>query len=96
MECSVCDPAKIFAFYIQVQLYTYLQPTHKTETRTANRWGTTNSKPPGPIIMTSTPFAHPLDQLAQLASLLLPSHQFHLAYWLVVSNSQIVVNAKFS
>jgi hypothetical protein len=25
--------------------------THKMETRTAHRWGTTNSKPPGPIIM---------------------------------------------
>ncbi len=29
----------------------FCNPTHKTETRTANRWGTTNSKPPGPIIM---------------------------------------------
>ncbi len=56
-------------------------PTNKTETRTANRWGTTNSKPPGPIIMSSTLFAHPMDQLAQLASLLLPSHQFHLDNW---------------
>jgi hypothetical protein len=26
-------------------------PTHKTKTRTANRWKTTNSKAPGPIIM---------------------------------------------
>jgi hypothetical protein len=34
----MCDPAKIF-FHIQ------------TETGTANSWGTTNSKPPGPIIM---------------------------------------------
>jgi hypothetical protein len=71
-------------------------PTHKTETRRANRWGTTNSKPPGPIIMSSTLFEHPMDQLAELASLLLPSHQFHLYNWLVVSNSQIVVNAEFS
>ncbi len=29
----------------------FCNPTHKTETGTANRWGTTNRKPPGPIIM---------------------------------------------
>jgi hypothetical protein len=32
-------------------LYFFGNPTHKTETWTANRWGTTNSKPPGQIIM---------------------------------------------
>jgi hypothetical protein len=32
----------------------FCNPTHKTETGTANRWGTAgNSKPPGPIIMMS-------------------------------------------
>ncbi len=29
----------------------FCNPTRKTETATANRWGTTNSKPPGPIII---------------------------------------------
>jgi hypothetical protein len=32
-------------------LYFFCNPTHKTETGTANRWETTSSKPPGPIIM---------------------------------------------
>jgi hypothetical protein len=32
-------------------LILFCNPTQKTETRTANRLGTTNSKPPGPIIM---------------------------------------------
>jgi hypothetical protein len=48
------------AQYVTLQIYfphpiwgiiLFCNPTHKTETRTANRWGTTNSKPPGPIIM---------------------------------------------
>ncbi len=38
--CSVCDPENIF--------FTSMF-THKTETGTANRWGTTNTKPLGPI-----------------------------------------------
>jgi hypothetical protein len=29
----------------------FCNPTNKSETGTANRWGTTNNKPPGPIIM---------------------------------------------
>ncbi len=29
----------------------FYNPTHKTETGTTKRWGTTNSKPPGQIIM---------------------------------------------
>jgi hypothetical protein len=29
----------------------FCKPTYKTETGIANRWWTTNSKPPGPIIM---------------------------------------------
>ncbi len=48
--CSVCDPAKIFL----TSNFSYLpfsNPTHKNKTGTANRWETTNSKPPGPIIM---------------------------------------------
>jgi hypothetical protein len=32
-------------------IYSYATPTHKTETGTANRWGTCKSKPPGPISM---------------------------------------------
>jgi hypothetical protein len=32
--------------------FTFCNPTNKTETGTANSWGgSTNSKPPGPIIM---------------------------------------------
>jgi hypothetical protein len=38
-------------FHNQVWLFIVLEPTHKTETRRAYRSGTTNSKPPGPIIM---------------------------------------------
>jgi hypothetical protein len=39
-------------FHIQVLvIYFFCNPTHLTETGTANRWGTTNSKPPGLIIM---------------------------------------------
>ncbi len=32
-------------------VYFFATPTHKTESGTANIWGSTNSKPPGPIIM---------------------------------------------
>jgi hypothetical protein len=32
-------------------MYSFATPTHKTETGTAYKWGTTNNKPPGPIIM---------------------------------------------
>ncbi len=39
-------------FHIQVLvMYSFCNPTNKTETGTANTWGTTNSKPHGPIIM---------------------------------------------
>ncbi len=48
--CSVCDPAKIF-FTSKFSSVLFSNPTLKTETRTASRWGTTNGKPPGPIIM---------------------------------------------
>jgi len=37
--------------HIQVKLFPFCNPTHKTESETANRWETTNSKPPVPIIM---------------------------------------------
>jgi hypothetical protein len=43
--CSVCDPPKII-FHIQVLVVLLVcYHTHKTETGTANMWGTTNSKP---------------------------------------------------
>jgi hypothetical protein len=38
-------------FHIQVYYLLFSNPAHKTDTGTANRWGTTNSKPHGPIIM---------------------------------------------
>jgi hypothetical protein len=50
MQCSVCDPEKIF-FTTKVSYVLFCNPTNKTETGTSNRWGTTNSKPHGPIIM---------------------------------------------
>jgi hypothetical protein len=48
--CSACDPAKIF-FTSKFIYVLVCNPTHKTENGTPNWWGTTNSKPPGPIIM---------------------------------------------
>ncbi len=51
-QCSVCDPEKIF-FTSKFSYVLFSNPTHKTETQTTKRWGTTNdSKPPGSIIMT--------------------------------------------
>ncbi len=49
---SVCDSAKIF-FTSKFSYVLFCNPTHKTETGTTNRWGTTYSKPPGRIIMIS-------------------------------------------
>jgi putative component of membrane protein insertase Oxa1/YidC/SpoIIIJ protein YidD len=62
---SNCKSISSSAQYVTLQKYvfTYIlvmyslrilvcNPTHKTEIGTANRWGTTNSKPPGRIIMT--------------------------------------------
>jgi hypothetical protein len=49
-RCSVCDRGKIF-FTSKFSYLIFCNPTHKTETGTANRWGTTNSKLPVPIIM---------------------------------------------
>jgi hypothetical protein len=48
--CSVCDPANIF-FTSKFSYVLFCNPINKSETGTANRWGTTNNKPPGPIIM---------------------------------------------
>jgi hypothetical protein len=47
---KVCDIAKII-FHIQVLVTNvfFSNPTNKTETGTASTWGTTNSKPLGPI-----------------------------------------------
>jgi hypothetical protein len=44
---------KIF-FTSKFSYVLFCNPTHETETGTANRWGTTSSKPPGPIIMTGS------------------------------------------
>ncbi len=49
-QCSVYDPAKIF-FASKFSYVLFCNPTHKTETGTANRCRTTNSKPPRPINM---------------------------------------------
>jgi hypothetical protein len=48
--CSVYEPAKIF-FTSKFSYLLFSNPTHKTETGTTNWSGTTNSKPPGSIIM---------------------------------------------
>jgi hypothetical protein len=42
---SICSVMGGFTLFFSIL-------THKTETGAANRWGTTDSKPPGPIIMT--------------------------------------------
>ncbi len=47
---GVCTSAKIF-FTSKFSYLLFCNPNHETETRTASRWGTTNSKPPWPIIM---------------------------------------------
>ncbi len=47
-HCSQYDLAKIF-FTSKFSCLFFSNPTNKTETGTRNRWGTTNSKPPGPI-----------------------------------------------
>jgi len=49
-RCEVCGPAK-YIFTCKFSYLFFCNPTHKTETGTANRWETTNSKPPGQIIM---------------------------------------------
>jgi len=49
-RCSVCDPAKIF-FTFKFSYVLFHNPTYKTETGTANRWGTSNSNPLGRIMM---------------------------------------------
>jgi hypothetical protein len=49
IKSIVSDPCKIF-FTSEFRYLLSCNPTHETETRTANRWGTTNSKPPGRIV----------------------------------------------
>jgi hypothetical protein len=47
---SMCDLAKII-FTSKFSYLLFCNPSHKSETGIANRWGTSNSEPPGPIIM---------------------------------------------
>ncbi len=49
-RCSVCDPAKIY-FRSKLSYVLFCNSTHETGTWIANRWETSNSKPPGPIIV---------------------------------------------
>jgi hypothetical protein len=53
--CSVHELAKNKQIRIHAQLryLHFCKPAHKTETWTANTWGSTNSKPLGPIRMMS-------------------------------------------
>jgi hypothetical protein len=46
----MCDLAKIF-FTSKFSYLLFCNPSHKSETGIANRWGTSNIKPPEPIIM---------------------------------------------
>jgi len=56
-QCSVCELAKLLFFFTSKFSYLlFCNPTHKTMKRRrlqTNRWGTTNNKPPGPIITIS-------------------------------------------
>ncbi len=49
-QCWVCDAAKKI-LTSKLSYLVFSHPTHITQTGTANRWETTNSKPPGPITM---------------------------------------------
>jgi hypothetical protein len=49
-KCSACDPATIFLTSKFIVVYFSSNPTHKTKTGITNRWETTNSKAPGPIM----------------------------------------------
>ncbi len=40
-----------YVFTYKFSYVLFCNPTHKTEIGTANRWGSTNSKPPGRIVM---------------------------------------------
>jgi hypothetical protein len=46
-QCSVCDPAKMS----HIQLYFFPTPPIKLKVGLQNKWETTNSKPPGTIIL---------------------------------------------
>jgi hypothetical protein len=50
LSVCMCDLAKMF-FTSKFSHLVFSNPANKTETGTPNRWGTTNSKPLGPIIM---------------------------------------------
>jgi hypothetical protein len=82
-RCSACNPAKLF-FTSKFSYLIFCNPTHKTETGIANRWGTTDSEPPGPIKNTErqshhiyytllcrcTPLLRPLSATANFAIML--------------------------
>jgi hypothetical protein len=44
-------PSKKYFSHPSLVIFIFCNSTHKIETGIANRWGTTNSKPPGPIVM---------------------------------------------
>jgi hypothetical protein len=48
--CSLCDHLKLF-FTSKFSHLLSCNHTHETGSRITNRWGTTNSKPPGAIII---------------------------------------------
>jgi hypothetical protein len=50
-RCSVCDPTKNYFSHPSLVICFFSNLTHKTKIRNANTWETTDSKPPGPIIM---------------------------------------------
>ncbi len=50
LEVFITWPYKYF-FTSKFSYVLFYNPTHKTQTGTTNTWGTTNSKPLGPIIM---------------------------------------------
>jgi hypothetical protein len=55
-------------------VYFFATPTYKTEMWTANRWGTTNSKPPGPIIIMKGPIRNTLSASSHI-TFITPFHQ---------------------
>ncbi len=52
LSSTICHPFPSFLLMLwELHRSRNCNPPHKTKTGTTNRWGTTNSKPPGPIIM---------------------------------------------
>ncbi len=74
--CSLCDLVQIF-FTSKFSYVLFCNPTHKTEIGRANKWGTTNSKLPGPIIM-----------MGQLETLNSHSIIFHTLFFMAIMNQQ--------